>query len=205
MKQLHNRTAEEAFQFHTTTPVRVYERDEYHEERVRLSRRVLGAGLAEYFQKGKSHACARIIELGCGTGDIGGFFSWGHNVKGYEASSQVAIECAKRWSWMDVKVADVQVLEPHAADVLIATEILEHVVNPGELLKRWLPKVEYALISSPVKGDVPDELSGNQHVWSFDPGDLERMVFEAGHTILHAETVPMGGYTDHILFTKKSE
>lgn len=205
MKQLQNRTAEEAYQFHTTTPVRVYENDQFHEERVRLSRRVLGAGLAEHFQKNKSHVRARIIELGCGTGDIGGFFSWGHNVKGYEASRQAAVECAKRWVWMEVKIADIQTLEPHDADVLIAAEILEHVADPTDLLKRWLPKIEYALLSSPVAGDIPNELSGNEHMWSFEAGDLERMVFEAGHTILHTQTVPMGGYSDLILFTKRFE
>lgn len=201
MTETHILTPDEAYQFHVSGPVRVYETDPAHADRIKFSRRILGSGLAEHFQHGiEHHRRARIIELGCGTGDIGGIFSWAHNVKGYEASTEAAILCARKWIWMDVKVADIQALDPHKADALIVTDVLEYLPDPAGLLNKWFPKVDLALVSSLLGGDDEDT-----RLWHFESGELEKMVFEAGHSILHSQNVEAGKQVEVILLTKRCE
>jgi SAM-dependent methyltransferase len=170
---------------------------------VTQSRKFIGKLLGEKINNGPSHKRVNIIELGCGTGDISGFFSWGHSVKGYEASTKAALEAQRRFNWMDVEVCDIQTLPPEDCDLLIMCEILEHVDDPKALVKKWLPHAKFAVVSSPVDGDVQGDMSGGEHSWSFGPGELEGMLIEAGHTVLDATSVPTGAYTVRVVASRR--
>jgi len=193
MTRLQQRTSDECHDRHNATPVRVYADDAVQKGRIERARNLVVAMLLDWNQTA-SHAWAKIIELGCGTGDISGHFSWGHHSKGYESSVNSAVECAQRWKWMEVRGGDIQKLEAEECDLVVMCEILEHTADPESIVSRWLPKAKYSLISFPIDGDLEGDLSAGEHCWSFTVDDFKRFFALGGHAILHAEVFQMGGY-----------
>lgn len=204
MTRIQEVSSDEIYQRHAPKPPRHYESDIDHAERLAATRKMIGV-LLEKMNDGPSHKRFRIIELGCGAGDIGGFFSWGHNAKGYDASHRALLAAQRRWNWMEFEVADIQTLKPEECDLLIACEVLEHIVDPAELLAKWLPGCRYAVVSSPINGDDTGDISGGEHVWNFHPGELEGMLIEGGHEVIDSKTATMGGYLDSIVASRRDD
>ncbi len=88
--------------------------------------------------------CVNILDIGCGGGDTGALISQlvgERKVTGVTFSSQEA-DIAKR-KLFDCFVCDIEVETPESIqdtsfDCLIFSHVLEHVVNPSEVLARYL-------------------------------------------------------------------
>lgn len=102
------------------------------------------------FKKGSS-----VLDVGCGSGDLGGMIKQKFNasVHGTEIND-VAIEKAAKQGIL-VKHADIEEGWPYKDkqfNVVTATEIIEHVVDPDHVLveaKRVLKKNGYLVITTP--------------------------------------------------------
>lgn len=205
MIQLRTHTHESQVDVHTGRQVRVYLEDGLQRSRIELAREVLKRIIGQLSESDDAHRPKHIVELGCGACDITGFFSWGHKVEAYECSLSGVAYVKQNWKWVDLRPMDFVKAEPVACDVLVACEVLEHLADPLALLAKWLPLAKYALISSPLKGDREGDLSGGEHVWSFDEDDFEQFAGSGGHQIVGREQLPMGGYLIQFIATKRRD
>jgi hypothetical protein len=184
MKALQQRSAEDGLNFHRSTKARVYSEDDVQKERIERSRKMVDACVA-----GRSGL--RIVELGCGTLDISGPFSTQHVVYGVECNPEAARIASERWPHAHVNVIS---LQPEACDVLVLCEFLEHIPDPCELVKAWLPLAKQVVISHPLNGDLTGDLSGGEHQWSFNEGDFANWFWLGGHELVGYEVFTMSDY-----------
>jgi SAM-dependent methyltransferase len=193
MKKLIERNESDQYDFHARIPVRVYSSDTIQADRISRTRRVVAVSL-DRMQNEPSHKWLRVVELGCGTADVCGYFSWGHNVTGYDASPAAALRAQQRFPWMEVKVCDIQKLEPFDCDLLILTEVLEHLCDPMAFCEAWLPRARFAVLSCPLNGDISGngDTSGKSHIWSVEPEDFKTMLRTGGRVLRHLEEFDMG-------------
>ena len=195
MKRLHERNAHECFTFHRDREKeRIYETDSCQADRVQRSRRMVARVLESMKAPDAAHTFFTIIEAGCGMSDIGGYFSMGHKVIGIEANPTHALSCMKRWEHMDVRDGNIETMEPVECDVLILCETLEHLADPMDFCKRWLPKARHVVISCPINGDLQNDASGGEHTWSINEGDFTDFFKVGGHEIREIERFEMGCY-----------
>lgn len=138
-----------------------------------------------------------IVELGCGAGDISGPYSHDHDVTGVDVSIHAMTEVQKRFPEMTFVLGPVEVLSPIECDILILTEVLEHLVDPGKLVRAWLPKARYAVIGHPL--DEPDPPHEPGHIWSYDKIDWEVWFTTGRHNSVKYETFPLGNWPEMIL------
>ncbi len=154
---------------------------------------------------------ARVLEIGCGTGATGALAMArgraGHYV-GVELMENVAAQA--REVLPEVHVGDVERMEfdwqPAAFDALILSEVLEHLVEPGRLLRRLARYVRpggMVLASSPniAHWKVLRELANGRfnladqgvfdrtHLRWFTPATFVGMFEEAGFRVDHVGPV----------------
>jgi 2-polyprenyl-3-methyl-5-hydroxy-6-metoxy-1,4-benzoquinol methylase len=154
---------------------------------------------------------ARVLEIGCGTGATGALAMArgraGHYV-GVELMENVAAQA--REVLPEVHVGDVERMEfdwqPAAFDALILSEVLEHLVEPGRLLRRLARYVRpggMVLASSPniAHWKVLRELANGRfnladqgvfdrtHLRWFTPATFAGMFEEAGFRVDHVGPV----------------
>jgi len=194
VKRLVERTPPECFQLHARKPGRVYEDDPWHARRIEKTREAVIVALLD-MNKTPVHRWGKIVELGCGTADISGFFSWAHYVLGLEASPTAAIAAAKRYPWMNVEVVDVQEAVPLPCDIVILTEILEHVADPMLLAEKWLTVSAYSVLSCPIDGDLPKDVSAGEHCWSISETDWSEFFERGQHEVIRKEILSLPDYT----------
>src|SRR5437667_12824720 len=89
------------------TPVPVYEDDPIQGPRIKLAREMIAKEL-KGMRTEIGHQRRQIVELGCGTADISGWFSMGHDIQGFDACSEAAFNALRRWPWMKVHQHDIQ-------------------------------------------------------------------------------------------------
>lgn len=206
MKRLHERTADEQYAFHRDREKeRIYETDSCQAERIARSRRMVARVLDGMKVVDAAHTFFTVVEVGCGMSDIGGYFSMGHKVIGVEANPTHALSCMKRWPHMDVRDGNIETMEPMECDVLILCETLEHLANPMEFCKRWLPKARYAVISCPIDGDLKGDASSTEHTWSINAGDFTDFFKAGGHDLREIERFEMGCYMCWLAWSQRKE
>lgn len=205
MKRLHERSPEQAHEKHLHTPERTYSEDSIQAPRIRAARGTVVTILEELDKNKPAHEMKKIIELGCGMGDICGWFSSGHWCEGWESSAEIGLKCVRRWPLLVVHVGDIQKLAPQSCDILILCEILEHLADPAALCAAWLPLAKHAVISSPLEGDLTGDLSGGEHTWSFTESDLRGFLASGGHEPLHHVVLAMGGYNIWLAASQRQE
>lgn len=188
MISIRKRTARESFDFHVGNQPSPRFIETIQRERILLVRRLVQKALDDL-------GCARhrIIELGCGRADISGYFSSDHDVRGIECCPEAAKGAERDWPWMEVLIADAQEAEAQDCDIVILTEFLEHVADPFDIVRRWLPKAKYSVISSPNQGDRGEFKEGG-HLWSFDESDFPALFEAGGHEIVRKHEFPMAVY-----------
>jgi len=132
----------------------------------------VAAGLLKYLLRFKSNEIKKIIDLGCGNG---GFLKYVIDDKrewvGYDlckANCELAVK--KFENRGNVKIIYKDFLECDInADLIIITEVLEHLINPHDLLKKINSK--YILASIPL-GETPEKRVGRGknriHLWGWD-------------------------------------
>lgn len=129
---------------------------------------------------------AQIWELGCGSADISGAFSNTHAVHGVDVVPIAQRICGMRWPNLDFHLAKIEDIKPQDADILILTEVLEHLTDPTRVIMDWMPRAKWSVISHPLVLSGPDDEEG--HRWSYDLGDFERWFSMSGHDLLETFT-----------------
>ena len=135
---------------------------------------------------------ANIVELGCSSGDISGFFAEDHLVSGFDVVPAAVRATIERWPRMNVELTKVEDVLPFGCDILVLTEMLEHVHDPIKLVTDWMPKARYVVIGHPLVGDGPDQEAG--HVWGYTDYDFQMWFAMTGHHVRQAWEFDMAGY-----------
>lgn len=215
MIRLHDKTAQEIFEHHRNLAVeRIYDTDDIQKDRIQRTRRMVARVLEAMKGQATGHAFYKVVEPGCGMGDISGYFSQGHKVLGIEANPTHALSCAKRWPWMEVRDGNIETREPVEADLLVLCETLEHLAEPMEFCKRWFPKARYSVVSCPINGDLHfqkggghemADLSAGDHTWSVDESSFTSFFAEGGHEVREIERFEMGSYNCFLAWGQRKE
>lgn len=206
MQKLHQEDKTEVFRRQTLSPARVYSTDNVQRVRIENARRAVKKLLMLMRNNSYSaHEYKTVVELGANSCDISGTISMGHMVHAWEVSPQCVEYITRHYPWVSLHIEDVESATPIASDLLILCEILEHLTDPNELVKKWLPNARYALISSPLNGDLQGDLSGGEHVFSFDQFDFENFANIGGHEVIEKFVFPMGQYQICMMATKRKE
>lgn len=133
---------------------------------------------------------AIIVEPGCSTGDISGYFAADHEVFGIDVTPGAAEAARQRWPRMHVQTAEVEALEPIPCDILVLCEFMEHITDPVAFAERWLPKARFVVIGHPLVGDGGDPEPG--HPWAYYDVDFANWFEIGGHELREAWEFPMG-------------
>jgi len=153
----------------------------------------------------------RIVELGCGAGDVSGPYSDGETyvtprglintsrieVIGVDVVPIAAEKIAKRYPNMKTIISPVEELEPIDCDLLVMTEFLEHVHDPITLTRRWMPHADWALIGHPLNEPDPPYEPG--HVWSYTKTDWANWFHDNNFQIWERVIFPMGYWDEMVM------
>lgn len=207
MIRLHQADKAEVFHRQTLSPARIYATDPIQQVRIQHARDAVKKILLKFKSDyvSTAHSMKTIVELGCNTADISGAYSMGHLCHCWEISPRCVEYVTRNFPWIKLHIEDIETATPMACDLIILCEILEHLVNPEELVKRWLPQARYAVISSPLRGDLEGDLSGGEHVFSFEEEDFQHFVRIGGHEVVEQKVFPMGSYVIRMMVTKRLE
>jgi len=192
MKALHGgRTFTEQIDYHLADG-RAPEFDKGQRGRVNLARSYIKAILT------KIPRPLRIVELGCGSGDVSGPYAReGIEVIGVDVTQAAALACMRRWPAMTFLLSPVEKLRPTECDVLVMTEFLEHVADPKAVADAWMPLAKWAVIGHPI--DEPDPPIEMGHAWSYSVDDWVAWFEDRSYTVLGRTEFPMGPYPHMIL------
>ena len=197
MKPINPRTAAETYAVHTKTVVEVYSHPaSIQHQRIEVTRNMACRALRELPQV-KPNERIKIIELGCGTGDISGWISENYSpttVKGYESSLAPTAVARQKWPKMTVRVGDLQEATPEFCDLLIMCEILEHLAHPVEIVARWAQRAKAVIISHPIDESPTHDLSCGCHVWSLSMDDWTNWFVLGCHQIEEHIILKVGQY-----------
>jgi hypothetical protein len=131
-----------------------------------------------------------VVDLGAGDGGLLSLLArdarlecWGYDL------CPANVEAAARRG-VGVALLDVVDQEPRWADAAVATEMLEHLLDPHGFLRRVASHCRYLVASSP--WDEGPDYHYAFHTWAWDVLGYRRMVEDAGWTVLYHE--PCGRY-----------
>lgn len=153
----------------------------------------------------------RIVELGCGAGDVSGPFSGdgsfytprgsihcgGIEVVGVDVVPIAKEKCAARWPKMEFILSPVEDLEPMDCDILVMTEFLEHLADPLTVASKWMPHAKWAVIGHPL--NEPDPPYEHGHAWSYSMEDFLGWFGLAPMPIWEVFRFPMGYYEEMVM------
>ena len=129
---------------------------------------------------------ASIVELGCGAADVCGPLSGLWPYTGVDGSPDAIVTAKMRWPDGSFARASIERARPFPAGALCLFEVLEHLNDPEDLVKRWLPEVDACVISHPLneKPADDDRWSRGYHLWSYSEADFDRWFEIGGHEIV---------------------
>ena len=150
----------------------------------------------------------RIVELGCGAGDVSGPYAAdnlfvssrgvldtaGIEVIGIDVVPVAQEKCAKRWPDMKFILSPVEDLEPIDCDILVMTEFLEHLADPVSVARAWMPHAKWAVIGHPL--NEPDPPYEHGHAWSYTMDDFHGWFALGAMPIWEVFRFPMGYYAE---------
>lgn len=154
----------------------------------------------------------RIIELGCGSGDVTGPYSFidraysmprgtidltGIEVIGIDLVPVAGEKVMRRYPNMTFLWSPVEELKPIDCDLLVMTEFLEHVADPLAIVDAWMPHARWALIGHPL--DEPDPPYEHGHAWSYSMQDWADWFHRNNFHIWERVTFPMGYYENMVM------
>jgi len=139
----------------------------------------------------RENATATIVEPGCSTGDISGWYSqYGHKVTGIDVTPGAAAAARAKWPRMTVLETEIENVEPIPCDILVLCEFMEHITDPVGFAKAWLPQARFVVIGHPLVGDGEDPEPG--HPWAYYDTDFANWFPMGGHELQEAWEFPMG-------------
>jgi hypothetical protein len=176
--------------------------------RVRLARHIIDNLILDHMPGALRGQRLKIVELGCGAGDISGPYSnpvvlsggaptTPADVHGFDLTQAAADTCARRWPRMTVTIKPVEEIEPIDCDILVLCEFLEHIDDPVSLVKKWLPHAAWVIIGHPLNEPNPPYETG--HIWSYSLEDWLGWFELGGHYSWDRFVVPMGPYESMIM------
>jgi 2-polyprenyl-3-methyl-5-hydroxy-6-metoxy-1,4-benzoquinol methylase len=132
-----------------------------------------------------------VVDLGCGDGGLLWLLdkvwppldAWGYDLQ----QSNVTPAVAERG--VDVRYGDVVSGEVEWAEIAVATEMLEHLVDPHAFVRRIAEHSKVLVASSP-----HTERPGNAyefHTWAFDLEGYHELLEQAGFEVVAHETTGM--------------
>ena len=157
--------------------------------RVEKAREIIRTILAQPALAGK---LATIVEPGCSTGDIAGYFAEQHNVIGIDVTPGACRVARQRWPEMAVLNGIAENEKPIPCDILVLCEFLEHIVDPVGFIESWAPHARYIVIGHPLVGNGYDNEPG--HLWAYDDNDYRHWFELGGYEARTAWTFEMAGY-----------
>jgi hypothetical protein len=126
--------------------------------------------------------------------DISGPLSTFHEVIGMDCNPDAVKKAKELYPQAVASVAVLEEVEPIPGDVLVLCEVLEHLNDPGNLVRKWLPKFKAAVISHPIDEPLDSGLSAGDHCWSVSENDLRNWYAIGGFRLDEIEIFPMGSY-----------
>lgn len=195
MKALATRTVQEGIAHHLKNPVRVYSEDSLQKLRIEKTRDFARCALQEVYHFGTPNRT--IVEVGCGTADISGYlanYQW--HTYGIDCHGQSLLEANLRYApyFTGFHMAIAPIGDGPLVDLVILSEVLEHLNEPEAVASSWLKRAHRSVISHPLEELEGSTLSGGDHVWSFNQADHERFFTIGGHAIDGTEVFEMGAY-----------
>ena len=160
-------------------------------ERVRHARQLI----ADIIGRDPRHRY-RIVELGCGAGDISGPFSHIHDVIGVDITPGAVGKAQERFPSMRAIEGHAELMPVEACDIIVLTEFLEHIHAPVTLVGAWLPYAKYAVIGHPLND--PGGLEPG-HIWSYTEDDFAFWHGVGGHKAIRTERFPMPPFPGMII------
>jgi SAM-dependent methyltransferase len=129
----------------------------------------------------------RVLDLGCGTGDLGRFKPHGRDVHGLEISAALAAQAA---AFEEVRVWDLDAsgpwpYEPNHFDAVVAKDVLEHLQRPWAALAevRRVLKPGGLVLASVICHRGRRTWSDYTHVRGFTMRSARQMFDDAGFSV----------------------
>lgn len=143
------------------------------------------AAAAAVVHAGQMLDASTVVDLGAGDGGllslIGPWFTgWGYDLQ----PSNVA---AARRRNVDVKLADITTDPIMWGEIVVATELLEHLRDPHELVERAARHGRALVCSSP--SEETRDVHYEHHVWAWDRQGFADMITRAGWRIVQHLTL----------------
>jgi len=136
----------------------------------KISKRFLSKSVLGRFQETLSILNKSIIDVGCGNGMLLKFLSENFNVSNQTGMeySEAAIEVAAKLNpEAEYIVHDINLSYPLQYDAVICTEVLEHILYPGNAFKNLLEMLlEGGILLITVPNGRFDTYSGHINFWS---------------------------------------
>jgi 2-polyprenyl-3-methyl-5-hydroxy-6-metoxy-1,4-benzoquinol methylase len=122
----------------------------------------------------------RVVDLGCGIGEIAGSVAKKASVVGIDVN-EGGLKYARETYGIETRAGDIQTCEVVSGDILSCFDVLEHVQDPMQAISRWLPNFKMCVISNPI--DEPEKFN-SEHLWILGISDFEAWFTQNGYRIV---------------------
>lgn len=157
-------------------------------------------------------ACKRVLDVGCGEGNYASYFKEKDAafVAGVEIDSKAAASARERMDFVwEGPVEDEMPFEPGQFDLILCADVLEHLTDPWEVLKKLrallaadgyllasIPNLRYApvLYNLILKGQFnyrPSGVLDSTHLRFFTRSTMKNLIEESGFEILKWGSSPL--------------
>lgn len=199
MKALAQRTMQEGIAHHLKNPVRVYSSDDLQRKRIANTRAMVDKAMIFASNSNTRQFPRRMFEVGCGTADISGYLAAtvaGWHAYGIDCHGGDLMEAVLRYAphFTPIHLGIAPIQDGPVIEVVILSEVLEHLNDAEEVAKTWLRRARTSVISHPLEEPDGSILSGGDHCWSFTREDHERFFALGEHTIDETEVFEIGAY-----------
>ena len=145
----------------------------------------------------------RVLEIGCGYGSmLSALAAAGHRTTGMEPSQKAAAFCRRNGLAIVIgRFPDVP-FSAGSFDVVLARHVIEHLSDPREFVNglvqlvepggfvvietenAWIAQYAWDRLRHQLRGCIPPFRSSSDHTFVFGPAHLERLMSEAGCTLV---------------------
>ena len=123
-----------------------------------------------------------VVDLGCGDGGMMSLLDKRINAWGYDLCPNIVVDRG-----VDIRYGNVLEDDIEWADIAVATEMIEHLVDPGEFLRMVADNCNMLIASSPMNenGDAHYEF----HAWAWDVEGYKALFERNGWRVARQEIV----------------
>lgn len=143
------------------------------------------AAAAAVIEAAQTRGLSTVVDLGAGDGGLLSLL--GPDITGWGYDLQPTNVIAARGRNVDVRLADITIAPIMWGEIVVATELLEHLRDPHGLVAR-AARHGWALVCSAPCGETPEQ-HYEHHVWAWDQSGFAEMITGGGWRIVHHGTV----------------